>query len=191
MAWSETSPPASLAVPVSDLSDHLRLSSSDQDRLLEFYLMAAASVIERKTRRLMIERTVRYEADSFCNTIELPVAPVTSVQSVEYYDSSGTLSTLSTSDYQADLTRLLATVSPRPLGQFPATQSGRTGAVRVNFTAGYGPTPDDVPAGLRMAVLFLAAHYHINRAPVDSSTMLGEVPLTLKYAVDAYAIPSL
>lgn len=40
-------------------------------------------------------------------------------------------------------------------------------AIRLTFRAGYGATPEEVPAGLRDAVLMLAAYYHEHRGDCD------------------------
>lgn len=192
MSWVELTPPASAAVDLDDLKDHLRLTSSDEDTLIDLYARAASHLFEIKTRRRLIERTFRLDLPAFPREgdpvgIDLPVAPVSAVFAVQYYDTAGSLQTWSSSEYLVDLTSHLPRVVTAPNYFFPVTQSDRPNAVQVSFTAGYGTTPSDVPEGIRWGVLFLAAHAFANRSPVVNGTMT-DVPRTLQYVIDAYKI---
>ena len=188
MSWIQTAEPAALAVNFAELKAHLRLTSNDEDTLLDTYARAAIDLVEARTQRAMISRTFRYEADTFPDgEIKLPLAPLVSVQSVQYYDTAGTLTTWAGSNYTTDATSLLGRVVPALGVVYPSTELGRPGAVRVNFTAGYGAAYTNVPAGLRMVVLFLAGHFFTHRVPVMPGGAV-EVPETLSRAIDVYKI---
>ncbi|MBX9580482.1 MAG: phage head-tail connector protein [Gemmataceae bacterium] len=193
MPWTELAPPAAPAVSLSDLKDHLRLTSNDEDGLVAFYAQAASQVFEAKTRRRLIQRQFRWEQPDFPGVeddlgIELPFGPVQAAGLVvQYYGTAGSLQTLAGTDYYLDATRLLPRVVLLPFRTFPAVQDDRPNGVQVTFTAGYGPTYQSVPEGMRWAVMLLAAHMYTTRTPVGAAA-LADVPKTLGYAVDAYKI---
>jgi uncharacterized phiE125 gp8 family phage protein len=192
MPWIQLTSPSTTPVSIEEVKNHLRITSSDEDGLIEFYINAATQIVEAKTRRALITRTFRYEQEEFCTEMELPVAPLVSVQTVRYYDTSGVLTTWADTNYFVDTARILGVVKISPTASIPSVQVGSPNAVQINFTAGHGTTADSVPQGLRFVVMLLAGHYFLNRAPVivgGGSAM--EIPATLEYAVDAYKIMSL
>lgn len=95
--------------------------------------------------------------------IRLPIRPVQSVTSVEYYDDSGALQTLASDQYR--LVRNTAgesVIVPTESAIWPATQD-RPDAITVSLVAGYGDAPSDVPAGIRAAGLLLVADLYEHR----------------------------
>lgn len=189
MSYVQTADPAALGVNFQELKDHLRLTDASQDSLLLTYAKAAIDLVEIETCRALIRRTFRYETSRFPeSSIQLPVAPLFTVQSVQYYDSSGNLSTVDPALYTVDATSILGRVNPTLGSVWPPTQFRRTDAVRVNFTAGYADTSDGVPAGLKMIVLYLAGHFFVNRVPVSMTNVAADIPYTLRFAMDAYKI---
>lgn len=194
MPYIQTSQPGALAVNLVDLKNHLRLTTSDEDQLLTLYLRAATAVVEQKTRRALINRTYRLELDEFppSDEIILPVGPVSAVSSVQYRDRSGTLQTLDPSIYHLDVTPTLGRVVRRHGETWPDTEPARPDALRVSFTAGHGASYGAIPEALRFVVMLLTSHYFTNRSPVDVVGNAGEeLPLHLRYAMDAYKILSL
>lgn len=196
MAWKETSTASSLAINLADLKSHLRLSTSDEDSLLTLYARAATQFVETKTRRALITRTFRLEMPEFPeahgNSFELPLAPVASVQSIQYYDTQGVLTTWGAENYALDATSLPPRIVPAYSVPYPYVQSQHADGVQVNFTAGYGPTYASIPQGLQFVVMLLAGHFWANRMPVEAVGGAGtEIPYTLQFAMDTYKIASL
>lgn len=193
MPWTELAPPPAPAVSLTELKDHLRLTANDEDGLVAFYAAAAAQLFEAKTRRRLVQRPFRWEQPDFPGAgdglgVELPVAPVQAAGLVvQYVDAAGTLTTWGASNYLLDAVRLLPRIVPKPGVPWPAVDLDRPDGVQVTFTAGYGPTYQSVPEGMRWAVMLLAAHMFSTRTPVASATTT-DVPKTLGYAVDAYKI---
>lgn len=196
MAWKETSTSANLAINLSDLKSHLRVTSSDEDSLLTMYARAASQFVETKTRRALISRTFRLEMPEFPqahgDSFELPLAPVASVQSIQYYDTQGVLTTWGAGNYALDATSLPPRIVPAYSVPYPYVQSQHADGVQVNFTAGYGPTSTSIPQGLQFVVMLLAGHFWANRMPVEAVGGAGaEIPYTLQFAMDSYKIASL
>jgi len=196
MAWKETSSSANLAINLADLKSHLRLSTSDEDGLLTIYARVAAQLVETKTRRALISRTFRLEMPEFPeahgDSFELPLAPVQSVQSIQYYDTQGVLTTWGAQNYTLDATSIPPRIVPAYSVPYPYVQSQHADGVQVNFTAGYGATQASIPQGLQFVVMILAGHFCANRMPIEAVGSAGaEIPYTLQFAMDAYKIASL
>ena len=190
MTWVQTAEPVALAVDFALLKNHVRLTTSDEDLLLEDYARAAIDLIERTTGRALIQRTFRLDlADFPCweKPIELPIAPTLSVQSVQYYETDGTLSSWPSQNYHLDLTPVRATISPKSGISYPSVELDRPNAAQVSFTAGYGPDARFVPAGLRQLVMLFAGHMFTHRLPV-TMVSVQSMPLTFEYALNAYKV---
>jgi uncharacterized phiE125 gp8 family phage protein len=196
MAWKELSPSAALAINLADLKAHLRLSVGDEDQLLTLYTRAAMQFVETRTRRALISRSFRLEMPEFPkahgDSFELPLAPVSSVQSIQYYDTQGNITTWGTENYALDATSLPPRIVPAYSVPYPYVQSQHADGVQVSFTAGYGATSSSIPQGLQFIVMLLAGHFWANRMPVEAVGGAGsEIPYTLQFAMDSYKIASL
>ena len=189
-SWVQTSSPASLAISLSELKAQLRVTYNDEDALLLMYANAAVNLFEARTGRALINRTVRAEYEEFCDSgIKLPLTPVASVQSVQYYSDTGdTASTWDSSAYYTDTTSIRPKIVRKANEAFPFTEV-RPNAVIVNFTAGYGDTYTAVPEGIRLGVMALASHFFTHRLPVIAGGGAAmEIPLTLQFIVDMYRV---
>lgn len=179
-----TQPAAVLAVTLQALKDHLKVTDNDEDTLLATYLGAAVLWAEDYTKRPFIFRTFKLYLETFPTDgyIELASPLVTSVSSVKYYNTAGTLTTLSPASYW--------TITGDPDGpgavvlkassQWPATEEDRPRAVEVTFFAGYGAGPELVPADVRQAIVLMAAHLFANRLPYVTGTIVSKVPRTME-----------
>lgn len=106
---------------------------------------------------------------------------------VQYMDVDGTLQTFDPSNYEVFADKI--TLLPGCL--WPRTAARRQDVVRITYPAGYGDTPDCVPAKLRQAIKFLAAHFYENRVPVGTEPT-SEVEDTLSemlYSFRSMRIP--
>lgn len=196
MAWKELTQPANLPINLSDLKNHLRFSTNDEDLLLTMYARAATTYVETRTRRILITRTFRLEMTKFPaahgEAFELPVTPVSSVQSITYYDTQGNQTVWAASKWNLDSTSIVPRIVPAYAEPYPYVQSQHADGVKVDFTAGYGSTPASVPQGLQFLVILLAGHFWANRMPVEAvGAAAVEVPYTLQFAIDSYKVMSL
>lgn len=167
---------------------HCRIDHHDDDDLLGGYLAAATSMMEAWLNRALITRTLRFTladdlrqppADmlmlprfaggwpfgvwplSGLPPISLPRSPVVSVQSVTVRGPDGSDSVLAPSDYTLD-----TGLEPARLRLKPGTLSGPLTHVQVDYTAGYGTSPDAVPAPIVVGLLWLTAFLYENRGDV-------------------------
>lgn len=163
-----------LVEPISRIEarEHLRLDDDVDDSQVRAYIRAATAWAEKYTGRVFISRSVSMYLDSFfptnepywegtvtapqslsrTNYIELAAVPVLSVESVKYFDDADNESTWATSNYYVDAVSDIAKIVLRDGGTFPTDLRAANG-VQVNFTAGYGSAPNDVPEDIRIAIL--------------------------------------
>jgi uncharacterized phiE125 gp8 family phage protein len=165
--------------------------SADDDLIATIIIPAARRSVEQYLRRYLMDTTARVTFDCFQDVMAIPVGPVTSVASVNYYDPDGVAQVVDPADYFVDTSnepaRLVANVA------WPATESGRPGAVDVYFQAGYvvgSPTvdPEAVPADIRAAVLIMAGQLYENREAVALGMTTNEIPFSLMHLLNPHRL---
>lgn len=175
---STITPPGEEPVTLDRAKLHLRIDHDAEDDLVTAWIKAARELTEGHTGRRWCEQEWRLTlADWPCTddgvggAVRLPAEPVTAVTKVEYYAAGGTLTELDEDDdWQAWLDHSPPLVAPAPARSWPACQAGRLGAVRVEFTAGYG-TADDVPESAKAAILLCLGYWYEHRG--DSEDPAG------------------
>lgn len=166
MMLTETTPVPSLALPVEEMKDHLRMGSGFaedalQDGLIEAYLRAAMAAIEGRIGKMLFQRRFLWVLECWRDAEQaLPVAPVAGIVSVTLVDAAGGETVVPVEAYRLipDLHR------PRLAGKgtsLPTIPS--EGLVKVVFDAGFGAAWADIPVDLRQAVLLLAGEYYEHR----------------------------
>ena len=166
MMLTEETPVPSLALPVEEMKDHLRMGSGFaddglQDGLIETHLRAALAAIEGRIGKMLFQRRFLWALECWRDEEQaLPVAPVSSVVSVTLVDAVGGEVLVPAGAYRLvkDLHR------PRLAGKGGAlpTIPGE-GLVKVVFDAGFGAAWTDIPVDLRQAVLLLAGEFYEHR----------------------------
>lgn len=138
---------------------HLRIDSTDHDAALAGYIVAARRFAQAYTRRVLMTQTWATTFDEWptvgCDyRIDFPVAPVQSVSSITYTDENGATQTLAADQYTVHGTGAegLPYIVPAYDVTWP-TLRGVPDAVRVQYVAGYGSQPGDVPEELRIAIM--------------------------------------
>jgi uncharacterized phiE125 gp8 family phage protein len=198
MHLQRTAPPAVEPVELVAAKNHLRLEIEDDDELVYGLIVAARELVEGWTSRSLITTGWRLTLDGFSGywpwptslersidpggRIKFPIADVLAVSAVNYLNTSGSTVLLGSSNY---------TVVPGAPGyllpaygtSWPSTRRYH-GALTIDFTAGYGPAPADVPGFVKQAILLLLGHLYENReATVTSSIGLREAPLGVQMMV--------
>ncbi|MEH6721297.1 MAG: head-tail connector protein [Aurantimonas endophytica] len=139
-------PPAVAPVGLEDVKRHCRVDHDEDDEIIEEYIAAAVRKLDGYTGslgRALITQTWRMNAvPDACGRIRMPFDPIQSIQSVKDGDT----------DIVADRFVLDASVT----GPFLVATTGWAWPARavltVEFIAGYGDTPPDVPADIRTAI---------------------------------------
>lgn len=182
----------------------LKLSGDTiEDDLLDVYIQAAREYVEDRTGRSLITQTRLVKLDYF------PPAPFPSgyyeytwyqgitlthgrVQEdsivIKYYDTDDVEQTVDAADYWVDTHSDIARVVVK--NAWPST-SCRPNAVSIEYVAGYGDDPADVPAALRRACLLMVGHFYENRQEVTpfnaKQIPAGVDSLLATYIITQYA----
>lgn len=162
-----TTAPTKEPLLIADLRAHLRLDATDEHFLLDQWLTAARRHVESYLGAALLTQTWLLTLDGFpmADHIELPRNPAQSIASIQYVDTTGSLQTMPSTDY--DL------VAPEdPAGgrhrivlaydkHWPGCRA-HVGDVRISFVAGHAERKD-VPPEILAAILLVAADLHENR----------------------------
>lgn len=158
-------PTTYLPVSINDVKNFMRLaeSTAEEDSLIGSYISAAHRFVESYTNRILLSESYQLRLDFYpTKTINLPVANVTSITSVQYIDTNGATQTVSSSNYDVDLNTIPAKIYTHRF-EVPAYDTTRKDCVIVNFVAGYSG-PSAIPAGLKIALMMIVGYLYENRA---------------------------
>lgn len=177
------SPPAVEPVSRADAKVFLKIEHDDEDTLIDTLIAAARLHIEAATRRALINQAWRLVLDGWPpgRLIEVPISPVNSLEAITVHDRAGTATVLDGTAYVADLLSNPARILVRQAVPAGAAFNG----VEIDLVAGFGETPEDVPAPLRQAALKLVAHWYELREPVA----FGGTPHSVPHGLDALVAP--
>jgi len=147
-----------------DAKAFLRITSADEDTLIDSLTVAARSFLEGWSGRSFVEQT-REASMSTAPTGELiwlPCPKIRTVESVKYLDSDLAEQTLAASSYNTVLGdsggiyfRDLPTIGEHPE------------AIVVEYKAGYGTLAADVPTEIQHAIKLLLADFYERRQPTE------------------------
>lgn len=147
-----TDEPAAEPVVKADVKTQLRLDGTDNDTMIDSLIIVARQTVEAILKKKLITTGVRAGYDILPALISLPLAPVLSITSVTYLDDDGDTQTLSSSLYNTDLESEPARIAIAESASYP-TPANRPGAVKVNYTVGYGASASDVPQAIKQAII--------------------------------------
>jgi len=159
MSLTLITPAAALAVTLAEAKLHLRVDHSEEDALIGALIAAASTDAENRLQRTLITSGWTLTLDGFGSLQTLPMAPILAVASVAYVDAAGATQTLPGAAYRLDAPAALL----QPVDAWPATQAGRSNAVTISYTAGYGPAAADVPAPIRSWLLLAIGDLYAQR----------------------------
>lgn len=181
VSWTRTVAPEQLPVTVAFAKLHSRslVDLADEDPLFDSYIRAATGLAEEYVGRGLFTQTYTLVQDDFCDEMVLPMAaPLQSVTSVQYYDGSGALQTVSPSYYRVDTDSEPGRVVIAPTQTWPVVQGRRGQCVVITYVVGW-ETVESIPEAIKVGILMLAAHLWENRGAVQLGIGIGavEVPV--------------
>lgn len=181
LAPVRTVAPAATPVSLAEAKAHLKVESTDEDTLITSLIEAATSWLDGYTGilgRALITQTWRRDFDSF-GAWRLPVGDVIALSSISYYDTDNASQTLASSVYQV-LTDEIGPYLALKVDQSWPSYYSRDDAVRVTWTAGYGPNAADVPQAIRQAMLLMIGDWYRSRENTVIGDSASELPLAVK-----------
>ena len=159
--------PAAVTLAAAKL--HLRKDASDtfEDDLINALIVAATQRAQHETGRALVTQSWVRWIDTFpADGITLAHPPVQSITSISYVDAAGTTQTLDPAEYILVPDDSAPWIEPTS-GSWPSVTVG-TGAVKVEFVAGYGDA-DDVPAAIAAWIKCHLGHLYANREAAGAS----------------------
>ena len=183
MSIISITPPVEQPIALEDarLQCQLDVDITDEDTLLESFILAATDYCEKYLCRPLITQEHQY-LGCFHQKIELQ-ANLLSVESVQYINSNGAKKTLSPDDYYVDIAAPVGIV--HLLCANPGVQSKHPKPVNINFTSGYGGAAD-VPESIKQCVRLLVGHWFRNREL--SGAVSGSIEETAHSLLNAYRL---
>jgi uncharacterized phiE125 gp8 family phage protein len=164
MTLARITPPAGEPVTLADMKLHLRVTHTSEDGLIGNLIKAAREEVEQATGLALISQGWRLYLDFWpeSGVVHLQRTPVISLDEVTVFDTAGTPSSLSLSGFVLDRASRPARLA---LPDAVTAPSKELNGIEINFTAGFGSTGNDVPDGLKRAIMILAAHWYEHRGP--------------------------
>lgn len=150
-------------VKLCDLKAHAQVRHNLEDEILQQYLEDATEYIESRGQISLIHQHRRQVLDCWPRglTIQINRGPLVSVESITAIDPAGDGHQIS-SGWRSDVESRTggvyfdANVSAPPLADGP-------GVVWIDYTAGFGVSPQSVPAQWRQLILAVATHAYERR----------------------------
>lgn len=187
MATTLLSGPTVEPVSLAEAKLHLRVDTNAEDTLIQSLIMASRLHIEAALDLALITQTWREHRDAWprSRTINLQLRPVQSVTAVRILTDDDEGHSLDPDVFILDGAANPARLVWRGTGIAPAPNIAANG-IEIDFVAGYGDKPSDVPQPIRQALLLLTAHWYENREPVEIGAAATVIPGTISELLSPY-----
>jgi len=141
--------PTAEPVTLDEVKLALSIDGTGRDTRITKLIKAAREQAEFVMERAIMTQTLEVAIDAFprCE-IEIPYPKLLSIVSVKYDDTAGAEQTLAANLYRIDNYKQPGYVFPANGTSWPSTLAGAN-AVRVRYTAGYGPEASYVPEKIK------------------------------------------
>lgn len=139
------------AVTLTEAKEHLKIDGDDQNTIIRLYLSAAVKRCEDYRQAAIMSAEHELYTSCFYSPLSLQKHPVTSINSIKYYDEDNELQTIDAGDYRLQDFLQPASIEFDTEFGYPDTHS-REYPVIVNFNAGY-LSASSVPATIKLAIL--------------------------------------
>ncbi len=192
-AYTLETPPAVEPVSVHELAQHLRISSDHvgaEAGYLETLISAARYHAEHaELWKQLITATWKATFNRFPQgRIALRYPPLQEVTKIEYIDTDGVTQTIDAADYLVASEYEPGFVQPAPGKSWPGDVANRPDAVTVTFKAGYGDSGSDVPGGIKVAIMMIAASWYENREAVVVGVTSHKLPIGVEYILRGHSV---
>lgn len=178
--------PAAEPITLTQAKLWCKVDQTAEDALLELLIQAVRERAEEITGRAFVQRRMELRLDKFPAdpVIELPFAPLISVEYVKYIDAAGTLQTLegSPTNWIEDAGSEPGRIQPLHGTSWPNTQDV-IAAVRIGFQCGYAPaagSPTDyasnIPARAKQWMQARLASFYENREHIVVGKVVNQPP---------------
>lgn len=160
--------PVSDPVSVEEVKLHGRIETDEEDGLIKTYIKAATELAENYMGRAIMQQTwinsLNTWPSEYCDSAELIRPPTSSIEEIRLYDDAGDDTTVNSDNYWLQNKREPALVVLRDNGISNVVPTRAQGGIEIQFITGYGTSKDDVPGGIRTAVMQATVDIYETRA---------------------------
>jgi uncharacterized phiE125 gp8 family phage protein len=155
--------PAEEPVSLAEAKAFLKVDDGAEDALIAALIGAGRMHVEGVTGRALLAQSWRIVLDSWPadRTVRLPVTPFMAVTEITAYDDTGGAHAVPLAQFLSEPDRLLL---PHIISGMPALRERQ--GIEIDYVAGYGTEPAEVPADIRQAMLVLVAYWYEHRDAV-------------------------
>lgn len=169
----ETVPPGAEPVSLDDMKAHLRVDHAADDGLVLGMIKTAREACERVTGKSLITRSYSLFLDDFPPTfLELPKPPLVSVTQILTYDAASASTVYAAGNYFVDTASQPGRVYILSGSAFPSPGRDING-IEIQYKAGFGIAPDDIPALFQHGIKTMAAHLYMHRSDTVDEALIG------------------
>ncbi|HEV7344795.1 MAG TPA: phage head-tail connector protein [Devosia sp.] len=175
--------PAEEPVSIAEAKAFLKVDDVAEDALIATLIGAARLHIEGVTGRALLAQTWRLVLDCWPTDrqVRLPVTPFLAVTEINAYDVAGVAHAVPLAQFLSEPDRLLL---PSTISGIPLLRERQ--GIEVDYVAGFGVDPEDVPADIRQALLHLVAYWFEHRDAVILAGSGAVVPSGFDRLVAGY-----
>jgi uncharacterized phiE125 gp8 family phage protein len=166
-------------ISVDEAKLHFKVTGTDEDANIAIYLDGAIAACENKLQTAIMDSTFVLYARNFAQHLSLQKNYVSSITSVKYYDTNGSLTTVSSINYSLQDFKVPNVLYFNNDYTFPNTDS-REFPVEVTFQAGFTSASSVFPV-IRTAVFLEVADRYENR----QNEVIGERLISVMYNTGA------
>ena len=174
MALSIVTPPKLWPVTLDEMTDHLRVTATQEDSLIFDIIRGATYWAENRLRWRLLTQTWKYYLNKWpTDIINLPYPPLQSVTHMKYYNASDVQTTLvEDTNYRVDTVTYPARIES--ITSWPATYD-KVLPIEIQFICGFTHR-DSIEDPIKDAIKLRAADLYENRQ--DSYMATGPVTVT-------------
>lgn len=191
MALTLMGAPAVEPVSVSAAKAHLRIDGNAEDILIASLIVTSRLHVEAALGLALISQEWRLTLDKWPEprwsknaAVRFPIRPIRSVGEVRVRSSDGTPDVVPAERYLLDQDALTPRLVPRD-GSWSAP-GVPVGGIEIDFEAGMGEQPEDVPEPIRHAILLLVAHWYEHRDPMEIGSVGAAIPQAVSDLLKPY-----
>ncbi len=175
--------PAEEPVSLAEAKGFLKVDDGAEDGLITTLIGAARLHIEGVTGRALLAQSWRVVLDQWPENgqVKLPVTPFRSVTQITAYDEDGAEHQVPLAQFLREPDRL---VLPGSVVGMPVLRERQ--GIEIDYVAGFGTEPGDVPVDIRQALLVLVAYWFEHRDAVIIAGSGSIVPSGFDRLVASY-----
>ncbi len=164
-----------------EVKTHLRVEQSLDDNYIELLISTAITIAEDYCNRAIVATTKTLMLDVFPDVIELPIAPVISIDNIDYQNTDD--ATQSFTDFYLNLRKLKATIEPTTNNEWPETYDNKE-VVTISYQVGYSA----IPPVIKHAILLIIGSLYEQRENHIVGVKTNKIPLSAEYLLNPYRI---